>query len=71
MSTTIMIIGAIFFLFMLLSCVAIIDINRKDFGSIEKKVTWGFAATFPIIGPIIYFAFGIKKGKRSAPARSE
>ncbi len=55
-------------LFWLLTCAAVFDIARKDFGGIEKKAAWGFAALVPFIGPIIYFAFGIKKGKPKAKA---
>jgi hypothetical protein len=71
MSSTILIVGALLFLFFLMSCVALIDINRKDFGSSEKKTIWGYAATFPVIGPIVYFAIGSKKGKRVQPAKSK
>ena len=31
--------GIVFFL---LSCIAILDIARKDFGSLHIKVLWGF-----------------------------
>ena len=73
MSSTMMIIlsGVLFWL---LTCVAVIDIARKDFGGIEKKAAWGFAALVPFIGPILYFALGFKKGKpkaRQAPSASE
>jgi hypothetical protein len=49
-------------LFWILTCWAIIDIARKDFGAIEKKAAWGFAALVPFLGPIVYFSFGSKKG---------
>ena len=61
MSATQLII-AVGILFWLLTCVAVYDIARKDFGAIEKKAAWGFAAMVPFIGPIAYFAFGFKKG---------
>ena len=48
--------------FWLLSCVAVFDIARKDFGAIEKKAIWGFTALVPFVGPIVYFAIGFKKG---------
>jgi uncharacterized membrane protein YhaH (DUF805 family) len=70
MSSTLMIILS-GILFWLLTCVAVIDIARKDFGGIEKKAAWGFVSLVPFLGPIVYFAFGIKKGKRAAPARSK
>ena len=50
-------------LFFLLTCWAIIDIARKDFGGIEKKALWGFITLVPFIGPVVYFAFGFRKGK--------
>ncbi len=52
--------------FWLLTCIAVVDIARKDFGAIEKKAAWGFAALIPFIGPIIYFVFGFKKGAPKA-----
>ncbi len=45
-----------------MTCIAIVDIARKDFGGIEKKAAWGFTALVPFIGVIIYFLFGYKKG---------
>ncbi len=49
-------------LFWLLTCIAVFDIARKDFGGIEKKAAWGFTALVPFIGVVIYFIFGFKKG---------
>ena len=69
MSSTLMIILS-GILFWLLTCVAVIDIARKDFGGIEKKAAWGFVSLVPFLGPIIYFAFGIKKGKRAAAVKA-
>ena len=68
MSLTLMIIlsGVLFWL---LTCVAVVDIARKDFGGIEKKAAWGFAALVPFIGPIVYFTLGCKKGKPKAKAK--
>jgi hypothetical protein len=48
--------------FWLLTCIAVVDVARKDFGGIEKKAAWGFTALVPFIGVIIYFLFGYKKG---------
>lgn len=58
-SITIIGIGVIFFI---LTCWAILDVARKDFGTIGKKAFWGFIAFIPFIGFIIYFIFGYKKG---------
>ena len=53
--------------FFLLTCVAILDIARKDFGSIQIKALWAFVvAMVPFIGVAVYFIFGFRKGKRPA-----
>ena len=70
MSSTQLII-AVGILFWLLTCVAVYDIARKDFGAIEKKAAWGFTALVPFIGPIIYFVFGMKKGTRKITRKLE
>ncbi|MGD9369297.1 MAG: PLDc N-terminal domain-containing protein [Desulfobacteraceae bacterium] len=49
-------------LFWLLTCWAVIDIARKDFGAIEKKAAWGFTALVPFIGVVVYLIFGYKRG---------
>ena len=62
LSSVIIGIGALFFL---LTCWALIDISRKDFGGIEKKALWGFITLIPFIGPIVYLSIGFRKGKAS------
>jgi hypothetical protein len=52
--------------FWLLTCIAIVDIARKNFGGIEKKAAWGFVSLVPFLGPLIYFSFGFKRGKPKA-----
>lgn len=53
--------------FFLLTCVAILDIARKDFGSIQIKALWAFVvAMVPFLGVAVYFIFGFRKGKRPA-----
>lgn len=49
-------------LFWLMTCWAVIDIARKDFGAIEKKAAWGFTALVPFIGVLVYLIFGYRKG---------
>ncbi len=63
--TTVVITGIVFYLF---TCWAMIDIIRKDFGSIQMKALWGFTALIPFIGVLIYFIFGFRKGKKSEDA---
>ncbi len=52
--------------FYLITCWAIFDIARKDFGGIEKKAAWAFVALIPFLGPIIYIVIGFRKGTRRA-----
>jgi heme/copper-type cytochrome/quinol oxidase subunit 2 len=53
--------------FFLITCVAILDIARKDFGSIQMKALWAFVvAMLPFIGVLVYFVFGYRRGKRPA-----
>jgi uncharacterized membrane protein YhaH (DUF805 family) len=50
--------------FYLLTVLAIIDIIRKDFGTIGKKALWGLIAVVPFIGWLVYLIFGFRKGKK-------
>ncbi len=50
--------------FYLLTVLVIIDIARKDFGSIGKKALWGFIAVVPFIGWLVYLIFGFRTGKK-------
>lgn len=63
MDTTTFVVGA-GILFFLVTCWAIMDVAQKDFGSMEKKILWGFIAWLPFVGFILYIAFGYKKGKK-------
>ena len=54
-------------LFYLLTCLALLDVARKDFGSMGKKVLWAAVAMIPFIGFIIYLIFGFRKGKKPVP----
>ncbi len=56
------ILGGIFFF--LLTCWAIVDIARKDFGGIEKKAAWAFVSMVPFVGPVLYLAVGFRKGRK-------
>jgi hypothetical protein len=50
--------------FFLMTCVAILDIARKDFGSIEMKALWVFiVALVPFIGVLVYIVIGRTKGR--------
>jgi hypothetical protein len=64
MSNSALAIIGIGLLFFLLTCGALIDISRKNFGGIEKKAGWGCLTMIPFIGPIVYFSIGIRKGKK-------
>jgi len=53
--------------FFLMTCAAILDIARKDFGSIEMKALWAFiVALVPFVGVLVYILFGRTRGKRPA-----
>lgn len=51
-------------LFYILTCLALLDIARKDFGSLGKKVMWVAIAMIPFVGFIIYLVFGYRKGRQ-------
>jgi hypothetical protein len=61
-TVTVIGVGALFFL---ITCWAIIDIARKDFGGIEKKALWGFITLIPFLGPLIYIFIGYRKGSKA------
>ena len=50
-------------IFWLLTCVAILDIARKDFGSIQKKAAWAVFTLVPFLGVLVYFTFGFRRGR--------
>ena len=50
--------------FYLLTILSIVDIVRKDFGTIGKKALWGVIAMIPFVGWLIYLIFGFRKGKK-------
>ena len=60
--------------FYLITCVAILDIARKEFGGTHIKAMWGFVALIPFFGCLAYFLVGYRKGKKResmAPTESE
>ncbi len=58
---TVLIVAAVTYGFTML---ALIDIIKKDFGSIKAKVIWHFIALIPFVGWLIYLVFGFKKGQK-------
>jgi len=53
--------------FFLMTCAAILDIARKDFGSMEMKALWVFiVALVPFIGVLVYIIIGRRKGRLPA-----
>ena len=53
--------------FFLMTCVALLDIARKDFGSIQAKGLWALiVALIPFVGVSIYILFGRTQGKHPA-----
>ncbi|MDP2643828.1 MAG: PLDc N-terminal domain-containing protein [Desulfobacterales bacterium] len=61
------VIGMVFYV---LTSLAILDVARKDFGSLGIKALWGIIAFIPFIGWLIYLVFGFRKGKKREPGRS-
>lgn len=60
----IILIGGVFFL---MTCLALLDIARKEFATLQTKVVWAVVvATVPFIGVAAYFLFGCRKGERPA-----
>jgi uncharacterized membrane protein YhaH (DUF805 family) len=57
--------------FYLLTVLAIVDIVRKDFGTIGKKALWGIIALIPFIGWLIYLIFGFRKGQKPVHGEDE
>jgi len=55
--------------FYLLTILAVVDIVRKDFGTIGKKALWGIIALIPFVGWLIYLIFGFREGKK--PVRED
>ncbi len=53
--------------FFILTALAILDIARKDFGSMAKKGVWAVIALAPFIGCLLYFAIGFHMGKVIQP----
>ncbi len=47
-----------------LTMLALIDIIKKDFPSIKEKFLWHIVAVIPIVGWLIYYVVGSKKGTK-------
>ena len=60
-TVSVIIIGILFYI---LTCLALFDIIKKDFGKLYKKILWGGITLIPFIGCIIYFILGSRKGKK-------
>ena len=47
-----------------LTMLALIDLLKKDFSTPKEKFVWHLVAIVPVIGWLLYFALGAKKGTR-------
>ena len=47
-----------------LTMLALIDIIKKDFPSVKEKFLWHMVAIVPIVGWLVYYIAGAKKGTR-------
>jgi hypothetical protein len=63
---TIIVTGVVFWI---LTCIAVVDVARKDFGGIEKKAAWGFTALVPFVGVIIYFCSATRKAPQKLKSK--
>ncbi len=62
MVTKILILAVIFFLPMIPTFWAIIDVAQKPFQSFQIKVVWFAIVTLiPVLGALVYFLYGRKK----------
>jgi hypothetical protein len=48
----------------LLTMLALIDLIKKDFPTVKEKFVWHLVAIIPVIGWLLYFALGAKKGTK-------
>lgn len=55
--------------FFFLTVWAIVDVGKKDFGTIQKKALWGVIASIPFIGFLIYLILGFRKGKKPVESK--
>ncbi|MBI9084687.1 MAG: PLDc N-terminal domain-containing protein [Desulfobacterales bacterium] len=54
--------------FFLATIWAMVDAAQRDFGSLRAKVIWMAVAAIPFAGFILYFALGMRKGKKPGQA---
>ncbi|MCG8683665.1 MAG: PLDc N-terminal domain-containing protein [Desulfobacterales bacterium] len=45
-----------------LTMLALVDLIKKDFPTTKEKFLWHLVAIIPVIGWLIYFLIGAKKG---------
>jgi len=64
MNNTVLIILGVVGLSFLLTMLALIDLIKKDFSSVKEKFVWHIVAIIPVIGWLLYFALGAKKGTK-------
>ena len=49
-----------------LTMVALIDLIKKDFPTVKEKFLWHLVAIIPVIGWLIYFILGARKGTKKS-----
>lgn len=52
-------------IFYALTVWAIVDIARKNFGTMGQKALWAFIGLIPFVGWLIYLIFGFRKGTKA------
>ena len=66
MDNTVLILLGVVGLSFLLTMLALIDLIKKDFPSVKEKFVWHLVAIIPVIGWLLYFAIGAKKGTKKS-----
>ena len=49
-----------------LTMLALVDLIKKDFPTTKEKFLWHLVAIIPVIGWLIYFIIGAKKGTKKS-----
>ncbi len=64
MNTTYIVIIVTGMILWAITALALIDVLKKDFGSLKNKAIWFIVAFIPVIGWLIYLIFGFRRGVR-------
>jgi len=57
-------------LFYAVTCWAIMDVARRDFGSLARKAVWGVIVLVPFVGCVLYVLVG-RRGSKGGQGQCE